>query len=162
VEGLGLGEIRGDHSVMSPTTGVALQVLRGFMWLGGIALLGATVFNPSAVGMNIIGMTAVVAAVYAWMFGWRRLSARLGVNRCYLCADGVAVSDRFGRIRDSVPWSEVTGVQETAMVGLVTACVRVEMHRSRSPVPLWFVAPGAKSSLARALLEEGRRSGVLE
>jgi hypothetical protein len=160
VAGLGLGEIRGDYAVINPAMGTMMQVLRGFLLILWIALLVATVVNPSAVNDNAAVATAVVAAVYALKFGWRRLTARLGLNRCYLCADGVAVTNRIGRIRDSVPWNEVTGVEQTALVGLVIGCHRIEMFRSRS-APLWFVAPGAKSALVQALLDEGRRSGVL-
>jgi hypothetical protein len=162
VAGPGLGEIRGDYAVINPAIGAMVQVLRGFLLLLWIALLVATVVNPSAVNDNAAVVTAVVAAVYALKFGWRRLTTPLGVNRCYLCADGVAVTNRFGRIRDSVAWSEVTGVQQTAVVGLVAGCHRLEIFRSRSARPLWFVAPGAKSALVEALLDEGRRSGVLQ
>ncbi|GGQ21360.1 hypothetical protein GCM10010249_45090 [Streptomyces roseolilacinus] len=160
VAGLGLGAVRGDYAVINPALGAVAQVLRGFLLLLWGALLVTTVVNPSAVDGNAAVATAVVAAVYALKFGWRRLTARLGVNRCYLCADGVAVTDRFGRIRDSVAWSEVTGVRQQAVAGLVVACHRVEVLR-RGAAPLWFVAPGAKSALVRALLDEGRRSGVL-
>ncbi|WP_086748141.1 MULTISPECIES: hypothetical protein [Streptomyces] len=160
--GLGLGEIRGDYAIVNPATGAMAQVLRGFLLLLWIALLVATVVNPSAVDDNAVVTTAVVAAVYALKFGWRRLTARLGVNRCYLCADGVAVTNRFGRLRDSVAWDEVTGVQQTALVGLVLGCHRIEIFRSRSATPLWFMAPGAKSALVQALLDEGRRSGALQ
>ncbi|MFD7690498.1 hypothetical protein [Streptomyces sp. NPDC059781] len=100
--------------------------------------------------------------MYALKFGWRLLTARLGVNRCHLCTDGVAVTDRFGRVRDSLAWNEVTGVQQTAAVGFVMGCHRVEIFRSRSGAPLWLVAPGAKSALVQALLAEGRRSGALQ
>ncbi|MGW6982525.1 hypothetical protein ACWGE1_24340 [Streptomyces sp. NPDC054932] len=158
----GLGEIRGDYAVINPATGAMMQVLRGFLLLLWIAMLVTTVVNPSAVGANAVGTSAVVAAVYALKFGWRRLTARLGVNRCYLCADGVAVTNRFGRIRDCVAWREVTGVQQMAVVSLVMGCHRIEIHRSRSAAPLWFVAPGAKSALVEALLDEGRRSGALQ
>ncbi|MEU1041893.1 hypothetical protein ACFYP4_08415 [Streptomyces sp. NPDC005551] len=162
VAGAGLGDVRGDYAIINPATGAMMQVLRGFLLLLWIALLVTTVVNPSAVNDNAAVATAVVAAVYALKFGWRRLTARLGVNRCYLCADGVAVTDRFGRIRDSVAWTEVTGVQQTAAVGLVLGCHRIEIFRSRSAAPLWFVAPGVKSALVEALLDEGRRGGVLQ
>ncbi|WP_238426340.1 hypothetical protein [Streptomyces adustus] len=132
------------------------------MLLAWIAMLVTTVVNPSAVDDNAVPTTAVVVAVYALKFGWRRLTARLGANRCYLCTDGVAVSNRFGRVRDSVAWSEVTGVQQTVIVGHVVAGHRIEIFRSSSAAPLWFVAPGAKSALVQALLQEGRRSGALQ
>ncbi|MGX1547678.1 hypothetical protein [Streptomyces adustus] len=162
VAGLGLGEIRGDHALMTPAIGTMMQVLRGFLLLAWIAMLVTTVVNPSAVDGNAVPTTAVVVAVYALKFGWRRLTARLGVNRCYLCTDGVAVTNRFGRIRDSVAWSEVTGVQQAMIVGHVVAGHRIEIFRSSSAAPLWFVAPGAKSALVQALLQEGRRSGALQ
>ncbi|MFE9676830.1 hypothetical protein ACFYO5_22220 [Streptomyces sp. NPDC006259] len=162
VAGPGLGDIRGDYAVINPSMGAMTQVLRGFLLLLWIALLVTTVVNPSAVDDNAAVMTGVVAAVYGLKFGWRRLTARLGVNRCYLCADGVAVTDRFGRIRDSVMWNEVTGVRDMAVVSLVLGCHRIEISRSRTPVPLWFVAPGAKSALVQALLDEGRRAGALQ
>ncbi|CAL9313557.1 hypothetical protein SUDANB25_05125 [Streptomyces sp. SudanB25_2051] len=165
----GLGEIRGHYAVINPAVGATMQVLRGFMLLLWGVLLVITVVDPSQVDGNAAVMTAVVAGVYAVKFGWRALSARLGVNRCYLCADGVAVTDRFGRVRDSVAWSEVTGVRQTAVAGLVAGFHRVEISRSRPDTPfwrpappLWFVAPGIKSPLVRALLEEGRRSGALQ
>ncbi len=161
VSNLGLGEIRGDYSIISPAVGSAAQVLRGFLVLLWIVMLGVTAFNPSAVDGNIVGTTAVVAAVYALKFGWRWLTARLGVNRCYLCTHGVAVTNRFGRIRDSVVWSEVTGVHQMAVVGLVMGANRIEIFRSNSAKPLWFVAPGAKSALVQALLDEARRRGAL-
>ncbi|MFE4690466.1 hypothetical protein ACFRH6_10465 [Streptomyces sp. NPDC056749] len=158
----GLGVIRGDHAVINPSIGAMMQVLRGFMLILWVFMLVTTVVNPSAVNDNAIPTTAVVAAVYALKFGWRRLTALLGVNRCYLCADGVAVTGRLGRVRDSVAWSEVTGVQQTAVVGLVMGCHRIEIFRSSSDAPLWFVAPGAKSALVEALLAEGRRTGALQ
>lgn len=83
------------------------------------------------------------------------------MNRCFLCAEGVAVSNRFGRIRDSLVWSEVTGVSQMTGVGFVVAFHRIEISRGHSAEPLWFVAPGAKSALVEALLEEGRRDGAL-
>jgi hypothetical protein len=162
VAGLGLGGIRGDYAVINPAMGAMFQVLRGFLLILWIALLVATVVDPDAVNDNAAVATAVVVVVYALKFGWRLLTARLGVNRCYLCADGVAVTNRFGRIRDSAAWSEVTGVQQTAIAGLVVGCHRIEIFRSRSGAPLWFVAPGAKSALVEALLREGRRKGVLQ
>ncbi|MFD6279536.1 hypothetical protein ACFWFI_28805 [Streptomyces sp. NPDC060209] len=161
VAGPGLGEIRGDHAVINPMMGSMMQVFRGFLLIFWVVMLVTTVVNPSAVNDNALVTSIVVAAVYALKFGWRRLTARLGVNRCYLCADGVAVTGRFGRIRDSVAWSEVTGVQQTAVVGLVMGCHRIEIFRGRSAKPLWLVAPGAKSALVQALLDEGRRSGAL-
>ncbi|MFC8225935.1 hypothetical protein [Streptomyces sp. NPDC057287] len=162
VAGLGLGGIRSDHAIITPAIGSMMQTLRGFLLVAWVVMLVTTVVNPSAVDDNAVGTTAVVAAVYALKYGWRRLTALLGVNRCYLCTDGVAVTDRFGRIRDSVAWSEVAGVQQTALVGLVTGCHRVEIFRSPSVGPLWFVAPGAKSALVQDLLDEGRRSGALQ
>uniref|UniRef100_A0AAU2K0W3 DUF304 domain-containing protein n=1 Tax=Streptomyces sp. NBC_00049 TaxID=2903617 RepID=A0AAU2K0W3_9ACTN len=162
VADLGLGEIRGDYAIINPAIGAMMQVLRGFLLISWILMLVTTVVNPSAVNDNAVGTTAVVAVVYALKFGWRRLTARLGVDRCYLCVDGVAVTNRFGRIRDSVAWNEVTGVQQTAVVGLVMGCHRIEISRGRSAAPLWFVAPGAKSTLVEALLDEGRRSGALQ
>ncbi|MFD5871429.1 hypothetical protein [Streptomyces sp. NPDC060322] len=162
VTGLGLGTIRGDYAVINPMIGSMMQVLRGFLLILWIFMLITTVVNPDAVDGNAAVTTAVVAAVYALKLGWRLLTARLGVNRCYLCADGVAVTGRFGRVRDSVRWSEVTGVQQTAVVGLVMGCHRIEIHRSNSARPLWFVAPGAKSALVQAVLDEGRRSGALQ
>ncbi|MFD0012491.1 hypothetical protein ACFWI0_17350 [[Kitasatospora] papulosa] len=158
----GLGRIRGDYAVINPATGAMMQVLRGFLLILWISMLVTTVVNPSAVNDNAIPTTAAVAVVYALKFGWRRLTAVLGVTRCYLCAGGVAVTNRFGRVRDSVAWSEVTGVQQTAIVGLVMGCHRVEIFRSSSAAPLWLVAPGAKSPLVEALLKEGRRAGTLQ
>nr|WP_244882872.1 hypothetical protein [Streptomyces zhihengii] len=146
---------------MTPAVGSTLQVLRGFLLLLWIAMVFLTIFTPDQVGLNLLWTTLVVVAVYAVKFGWRLLTARLGMNRCYLLTDGVAVTNRFGRIRDSVAWSDVTGVQQTAVVGLVSGAHRMEISRNRSPKPLWFVAPGAKAPLVDAFLAEGRRAGAL-
>ncbi|MGW1140852.1 hypothetical protein [Streptomyces zhihengii] len=162
VSGLGLGAVRGDYPLMTPAVGSTLQVLRGFLLLLWIAMVFLTIFTPDQVGLNLLWTTLVVVAVYTVKFGWRLLTARLGMNRCYLLTDGVAVTNRFGRIRDSVAWSDVTGVQQTAVVGLVSGAHRMEISRNRSPQPLWFVAPGAKAPLADAVLAEGRRAGALQ
>ncbi|GAA2390843.1 hypothetical protein GCM10010420_13470 [Streptomyces glaucosporus] len=160
--GPGLGEIRGDHGVVDPVTGSVAQVMRGFLLLFWAVLIGAAVVDPpDDAALKIAVTTAVVAGVYALRSGWRRLTARLGVNRCYLCWGGVAVTDRFGRVRDSVAWSDVTEVRQLAMVGFVAAAHRVEIARRHSAEPLWFVAPGTKPALVRALLDEGRRNGAL-
>ncbi|REE99977.1 hypothetical protein [Thermomonospora umbrina] len=162
VAGLGLGEIRGDHGVIGPVMGSMALVLRECLVVLWIVLLVAAVIDPDEFIVKATVMTALVAAVYALTFGWRRLTARLGVNRCYLCAHGVAVTDRFGRIRDSVAWSEVTGVQQLTAVDFVAGFHRIEISRNRSAEPLWFVAPGLGSALVRALLDEGRRNGALQ
>ncbi|MCX5416128.1 hypothetical protein [Streptomyces sp. NBC_00059] len=162
VAGLGLGQIRGDYAIINPALGAMLQVLRGFLLILWIFMLVTTVVNPSAVNDNAIPTTAVVVAVYALRYVWRLVTARLGVNRCYLCTDGVAVTGRLGRIRDSVAWKDVTGVQQMVVAGLVMGCHRIEIFRNGSAAPLWLIAPGAKSPLVPALLAEGRRSGVLE
>lgn len=159
---LGLGEIRGDYPIMTPTTGVVAQVLRRFLvMLCIVAIVALIVTRPGHDFGGVLIVVAIVAAVYALKFGWRLLTARLGVNRCYLCRDGVAVTSRLGRIRDFVAWADVTGVKDVTIRGLAISARRVELSRNHRPKPLWFVAPQAESPLLRALLDEGRRSGAL-
>ncbi|MFD6415320.1 hypothetical protein [Streptomyces sp. NPDC060194] len=147
---------------MTPIVGTLLQILRGFMLIFWVVMLGLTVFTPDQVDGNLAWTTAVVVAVYAVTYGWRLLTARLGTNRCYLLAEGVAVTNRFGRVADSVAWRDVTGVQQTTIVDLYMAGHRMEIHRSPPGRPLVLLAPGVKSRLVEALLAEGRRAGALQ
>ncbi|MEY7974776.1 hypothetical protein AB8O53_00225 [Streptomyces pilosus] len=147
---------------MTPFAGTLLHILRGFLLIAWVVMAGLTVFTPDQVDGNLAWTTAVVLAVYAVTFGWRLLTARLGMNRCYLLTEGVAVTNRFGRVIDSVRWSDVTGVQQTTVVELYLGAHRVEIHRNRSAKPLTFLAPGVKSRLVEALLAEGRRAGSLQ
>ncbi|MFF6903640.1 hypothetical protein [Streptomyces hydrogenans] len=86
----------------------------------------------------------------------------LQILRCYLLTEGVAVTNRFGRVTDSVAWSDVTGIQQTTVVDLYMGAHRMEIHRNQSATPLTFLAPGVKSRLVEALLTEGRRAGALQ
>ncbi|MCX5008962.1 hypothetical protein OHB05_41310 [Streptomyces sp. NBC_00638] len=162
VSGLGLGPIRGDYALMTPFAGTLLQILRGFLLIAWVLMAGFTVFTPDQVDGNLAWTTAVVIAVYTVTFGWRLLTARLGMNRCYLLAEGVAVTNRFGRVTDSVAWSDVTGIQQTTVVELYVGAHRMEIHRNQTAEPLTFLAPGVKSQLVEALLTEGRRAGALQ
>ncbi|WP_433334549.1 hypothetical protein [Spirillospora sp. CA-294931] len=60
----GLGEIRGDHAVISPALGSTAQVLRAFMLLLWVVLIGAAVVDPGEFTGKALIMTAAVAAVY--------------------------------------------------------------------------------------------------
>ena len=151
---------------MTPFAGTLLQILRGFMLIFWVVMLGLTVFTPDQVDGNLAWTTAVVVAVYTVTFGWRLLTAQLGMNRCYLLAEGVAVTNRFRRVTDSVAWSDVTGVQQTTVVELYMGAHRLEIHRNQSAKPLTFLAPGVKSRLvercspraaAQEPCSEGRR-----
>ncbi|MEU0662846.1 hypothetical protein [Streptomyces lavendulocolor] len=147
---------------MTPFAGTLLHIFRGFLLIAWVLMAGFTVFTPDQVDGNLAWTTAVVIAVYTVTFGWRLLTARLGVNRCYLLAEGVAVTNRFGRVTDSVAWSDVTGIQQTTVVELYMGAHRMEIHRNRTAKPLTFLAPGVKSKLVEALLTEGRRAGALQ
>ncbi|OSP31543.1 hypothetical protein B7767_38470 [Streptomyces sp. 13-12-16] len=147
---------------MTPLAGTLLQILRGFMLIFWVVMLGLTVFTPDQVDGNLAWTTAVVVAVYAVTFGWRLLTAQLGMNRCYLLAEGVAVTNRFRRVTDSVAWSDVTGIRQTTVVELSMGAHRMEIHRNQPAKPLVFLAPGVKSRLVEALLAEGRRAGALQ
>ncbi|GGV26134.1 hypothetical protein GCM10010277_07510 [Streptomyces longisporoflavus] len=147
---------------MTPLVGTLFQIHRGFMLIFWVVMVGLTVFTPDQVDGNLAWTTAVVIAVYAVTFGWRLLSARLGMNRCYLLAEGVAVTNRFGRVTDSVAWSDVTGIEQTTVVELYMGAHRMEIHRNQTAKPLVCVAPGVKSKLVEALLAEGRRAGALQ
>ncbi|MER7576964.1 hypothetical protein [Streptomyces sp. NPDC126514] len=140
VSGLGLGPIRGDYALMPPIAGTLLQILRGFLLIAWVLMAGFTVFTPDQVDGNLAWTTAVVIAVYTVTFGWRLLTARLGMNRCYLLAEGVAVTNRFGRVTDSVAWSDVTAAH-TSSVGATFQFARASPSRGRrapqraAPIP---------------------------
>ncbi|WP_395577032.1 hypothetical protein [Streptomyces sp. BK79] len=147
---------------MTPFAGTLLQMFRGFLLIFWVVMAGLTIFTPDQVDGNLAWTTAVVVAVYTVTFGWRLLTARLGTNRCYLLTEGVAVTNRFGRVVDCVVWSDVTGVQQTTVVELYMGAHRMEIHRNQSAKPLVVLAPGVKSQLVEALIAEGRRAGALQ
>ncbi|MGW6535481.1 hypothetical protein ACWGBV_01700 [Streptomyces sp. NPDC055051] len=147
---------------MTPFAGTLLHILRGFMLIAWVLMAGLTVFTPDQVEGNLARTTAVVIVVYTVTFGWRLLSARLGINRCYLLAGGVAVTNRFGRVTDSVAWSDVTGIQQTTVVELYMGAHRMEIRRNQSTKPLTLLASGVHARLVKALLAEGRRAGALQ
>ncbi|MFI5808768.1 hypothetical protein [Streptomyces sp. NPDC051561] len=136
---------------MTLFAGTLLQIFRGFLLIFWVVMAGLTVFTPDQVDGNLVWTTAVVIAVYTVTFGWRLLTAWLGMNRCYLLAEGVAVTNRFGRVADSVAWSEVTGVQQTTVVELYMGAHRMEIHRNQTAKPLTLLAPGVKLRLVEAL-----------
>ncbi|MFF0483898.1 hypothetical protein [Streptomyces sp. NPDC004435] len=146
---------------MTPFAGTLLQILRGFMLIAWVVMAGLTVFTPDQVDGNLAWTTAVVLAVYIVTFGWRLMSARLGMNRCYLLAGGVALTNRFGQVTDFVAWSDVTGIQQTTVVELYMGAHRLEISSNRTAKPLTLLAPGVTSRLVEALLTEGRRAGAL-
>ncbi|MGW4053410.1 hypothetical protein ACWENA_21515 [Streptomyces sp. NPDC004779] len=125
---------------MTPFAGTLLQILRGFMLIAWVVMAGLTVFTPDQVDGNLAWTTAVVLAVYIVTFGWRLMSARLGMNRCYLLAGGVAVTNRFGQVTDFVAWSDVTGIQQTTVVELYMGAHRLEISRNGTVKPLTLLA----------------------
>ncbi|MFH8491129.1 hypothetical protein [Streptomyces longisporoflavus] len=147
---------------MTPFAGTLLHIFRGFMLIFWVVMAGLTVFTPDQVDGNLVWTTAVVIAVYTVRFGWCLLTARLGMNRCYLLAEGVAVTNRFRRVTDSVAWSDVTGIQQTTVVELYMGAHRMEIYRNQNAKPLTILASGVKSRLVEALLTEGRRAGALQ
>ncbi|MFE2023260.1 hypothetical protein ACFW9O_35100 [Streptomyces sp. NPDC059499] len=147
---------------MTPFTGTLLQILRGFLLIAWVLMAGFTVFTPDQVDGNLAWTTAVVIAAYTMTFGWRLLTARLGTNRCYLLTEGIAVTNRFARVTDSVAWSDVTGIQQTTVIELYMGAHRIEIHRNQTTKPLTFLAPGVKPQLVKALLTEGHRTGALQ
>ncbi|MGW7818223.1 hypothetical protein ACWGLF_08850 [Streptomyces puniciscabiei] len=156
---LGLGQSCRTYAITG-VTGALVRVARGFLMVGLCVFLGALVFiRPPSAFLKGVVLTALLLATYGIGLLWRRMSARLGMNRCCLYPGGVVVTDLFGQVRNAVAWHEVSMLKLTSGAVLVTAMHRVELVRHGS-TPVAFAVLGAQPVLVTALQEQAARNGI--
>lgn len=154
-----LGQRLGSYPI-SGVTGAVLQVFRRFVVGGCGALVVCLVaIRPSSTVLKVVVTIAVAVGLLGLRAAWQRASARFGLRRCYVHTDGLVVTDLFGRVMDSVAWSETTGVKRLSAQSVFMAFQRVEIVRRNSP-PVAFVALGLKPALIEALQVQAAEHGV--
>lgn len=156
---LGLGQSYRTYAITG-VMGALGRVGRGFVLVVLCLCLVALVFMqpPSALLKGLV-LTALLLATYGGGLLWRRMSANLELNRCYLYPGGVVVTNPFGQVRDAVAWSEVSMLKLTNGAVLVTAIHRIELVR-RGSTPVGFAVLGAQPALVKALQEQAKRNGI--
>lgn len=156
---LGLGQSCRTYAVTG-VMGALGRVGRGFVMVVLCFFLGALVFlRPPSAFLKGLLLTALLLATYGIGPLWRRISADLEMNRCYLYPGGLVVTNLFGQVRNAVAWSEVSMLKLTNGAVLVTALHRVELVRHGS-TSVAFAVLGAQPALIKALQEQAVRNGI--
>lgn len=138
--------------------------------LGQMAWRTLAVLDVLALGMmvvmrppSVVVKVAVVAGVLLLWIGlrlaWRRLSAAAGLNRCQLYADGLVLTNQFGRRRASAAWADVTHMKCTYGAWLFTTSQRFELTRRDAP-PIVFNVLGSGAELAKELQAGAARNNI--
>lgn len=160
VEGLDLGERRGSYPVAGVPGFFAQLARRGGMALYIAIVIGLLVNRPPDMLTKGAVMAAVLVGLIGYLLAWRRLTARLGLRRCYLYTDGVVVTNWFGRVQDWVAWRNVRELDGLTAQSLVFSFHRLELWRRDSGKPLRLLALGMNPKLRYALYDEAERNGV--
>ncbi|MFJ4688951.1 hypothetical protein [Streptomyces sp. NPDC088789] len=159
VAGLGLGEKLGSYPIAGVGGGLAQMARRVGVVLYVILIVGLVAVAPPAAFAKGAVMTAVVLVLFGLMLAWRRMSAKFGLRRCYLCTDGLIVTNLFGGVQDAVAWSEVTVLNRLSGASVFMMFHRFEIAR-HGRRPLAFLAMGLKPPLVDALLNLLAKNGV--
>ncbi|WP_329126828.1 hypothetical protein [Streptomyces sp. NBC_01465] len=156
---LALGKKLGSYPVAG-VAGALAQVARRLGAVLYIILIVCLVAKrpPTAFAKGAV-MTAVVFALFGLVLAWRRISARFGLRRCHLHANGLVVTNLFGGIQDAVTWREVTELNRLRAASLLMAFHRFEISR-HGRRPLAFLAPGLEPPLVDALQGELAKNGI--
>ncbi|OIJ65438.1 hypothetical protein WN71_024195 [Streptomyces mangrovisoli] len=130
-----------------------------------IAALGVLAFGmllitrPPSVLFRLAVVAGVLLVWFCLRLGWRRASAALELNRCYLYADGLVLTDQFGALRAAVAWADVTRLKRTYGAWLFTVSHRVELTRRGAP-SLTFSVLGSQSELVDQLQAQAARNRI--
>lgn len=160
VDGLNLGERRGTYPVAGVGGGLAQLARRALAAVFVVMVVTLIVKQPPAAFTKGVIAGAVLLGPMGLTLAWRRVTARLGISRCYLCTGGVVVTNLFGRVRDSVTWSDVTELSGFTNQSLFLSFHRFELARRGSARPLAFLALGMNPELVKALQHQAARNGV--
>lgn len=160
VDELDLGERRGSYPVAGLSGFFAQLARRGIMAFYIAIVIVLLVDRPPDMLTRGAAMSAVLVGLIGYLLAWRRLTARLGLRRCYLYTDGVVVTNWFGRVQDCVSWRNVRELDGLSAQSLVFSFHRLELWRRDRGKPLRLVALGMNPKLTYALYDEAKRNGV--
>jgi hypothetical protein len=126
----------------------------------GVLVLGLLIVRrpPSAL-FKFVLLAGVLLVWIGLRLAWRRLSAALDLNRCYLYADGLVLTDQFGRWRTSAAWADVTHMKHTYGSWLFTVSHRFELTRRAAP-PVAFNVLGSRTDLVKELQARAARNMI--
>jgi hypothetical protein len=154
-----LGRRLGSYPVSGVAGGV-LQIFRRFVVGACAALVVCLVaIRPSSTVLKIVVTIAVAVGLLGLRAAWQRVSARLGLRRCYVHTGGLVVTNLFGQVTHTVAWSETTALKRLSAQSVFMTFQRVEIVR-RDARPLAFLALGLKPALVEALLIQAAEHGL--
>ncbi|MFJ1896891.1 MULTISPECIES: hypothetical protein [unclassified Streptomyces] len=159
LNGLGLGEKLDSYPIAGVAGGLTQMARRAGVVLYVILIIGLIAIRPPAAFAKGSVLTAVVFVLFGLTLAWRRMSARFGLRRCYVYADGLVVTNLFGGVQDTVAWSEVTVLNRSMGASVFMAFHRFEIAR-HGLRPLAFLALGLKPPIVDALLNQLARNGI--
>ncbi|MEU1470387.1 hypothetical protein ABZ434_19385 [Streptomyces sp. NPDC005761] len=159
MNGFGWGEACGDYAVAGVGGALAQTGRRALVTLCLVLLVLLAVKQPVAAWARGAVVIGIVLVVWGLTRGWRLLSTRFGLRRCYLFPGGLVVTDLFGRPLGAVAWSEVTALNVVVTQSLLMAFHRFEVER-RGGRRLAFLAMGAQPALVEPLLSRAAANGV--
>ncbi|MFI6339144.1 hypothetical protein [Streptomyces sp. NPDC050535] len=157
--GFDLGKKLGNYPIAGVGGGLA-QLTRRIVVAVAVVFLGSLVIRrPPAAFTKGAVMVGVLLAVFGLTLAWRRATARLGINRCHLYADGFVVTNLLGGVRDVVAWNRVTALNRIEAQSLLMSFHRLEFAR-RGSGDLGFVILGLRPALVEALLTQAAKNGI--
>ncbi|MFC5075903.1 hypothetical protein ACFPN0_30890 [Kitasatospora cinereorecta] len=154
----GFGEAYGDYPVAGLGGGLAQLARRLITALCLAMIVALAVDRPSSAFTKGAVALSVLLVVIGLRWAWGRVSARLGLRRCYLFPRGLVLTDLFGRPR-AVAWAEVAALNMLAGQSLFMAFHRIEVVR-RGHRTVAFLAMGAQPPLVAHLLSRAAENGV--
>lgn len=111
-----LGELRGTFPASGPLIGATLVLLRLITAFCIVLIIAVfATHRPGAGYLRALIPGGVVLVLYGIRFGWQWTSARFGIRRHYLYAQGLVTTGWGNGVRGWILWSEVTGVTRRRM-----------------------------------------------
>jgi|GEM_PF-4831503 hypothetical protein len=159
VREIGFGGEYREYAVTGVLGALAQMGWRTLAVLDVLALGMMVIMRPPSVVLRIAVVAGVLVVLIGLRLAWRRLSAALGLNRCHLYADGLVLTNQFGRRRASVAWADVTHMKCTYGAWLFTMSHRFELTRRDAPTIVFNVL-GAEPELVKELQARAARDKI--
>jgi hypothetical protein len=139
--------------------GLAQLARRVFVGLGVLLVGVLIVLRPPSAFLKAAVTVTVLLAGFVLRLVWRRVSAPLGLNECYLYPGGMVVTNQLGQVRAAVPWAEMTTAKLMIESYGLLSLHRIEVRR-RNATPLEFVVLGTDHALLNALQQRIAQNGL--
>jgi hypothetical protein len=159
VREIGLGGGQRTYAITGVLGSLGQMAWRTIAVLDVLALGMLILMRPASVGVKFAIVAGVLLVWVGLRLGWRRLSAAAGLNRCRLNAEGLVLTNQFGRPRASVAWADVTHMKCTYGAWLFTMSHRFELARRDAP-PVVFNVLGSKAELVKELQTQAARNRI--